>query len=171
MIEPDNLEDIIEIRDDQIDVKEVMRQIRANLQKRREAAAAQGVDLDTFVARLYREDHGHFDATVYYNLRRANATADRITVSRYVSPRSTPVIGGLIQRMRGALHDLVIYYVNMLGSKQTLFNEAIVYMQNSLIEGLDKEADRTAAELATLREEVQQLRAELTELKAHQELK
>lgn len=169
MSEADHLEDIIEIRDDQIDVQAVMQQIRANLQKRREAAAAQGVDLDAFVAGLYREDHGHFDAPVYYNLRRANATYDRITVSRYVSPRSTPVVGGLIQRVRGALHDLVIYYVNMLGSKQTLFNEAIVYMQNSLIEGLDKDAEQIAAELAALRTEVQQLRIELAELKTRQD--
>ena len=165
MSEPDNLEDIIEIRDNQIDVQAVMQQIRANLQKRREAAAAQGVDFDAFVAGLNQDQQGHFDAAVYYNLRRANALCDRITVSRYVSPRPTPLIGGLIQRARGALHDLVIYYVNMLGSKQTLFNEAIVYMQNSLIEGLDKDAEQTRVELAALRTEVQQLRTELAELK------
>ncbi len=166
MAEPDNLEDIIEIRDEQIDVQAVMRQIRANLQQRRAAAAAQGVDFDAFVAGLYQENQGHFAAAVYYNLRRANATYDRITVSRYVSPRSTPFIGGWLQRLRGILHDLVIYYVNMLGSKQTMFNESITYLQNSLIEGLDKDAASTAAELAALRAEVQALRAELAELKA-----
>jgi hypothetical protein len=161
-MDTDNLDGIIEIRDDQIDAAEIMRTIRANIQKRREAARAQGIDYDAFLQGLYTGDKGHFDAAVYYNLRRAAALFDRITVKQYVSPRSIPLVGGLAQRVRRSLHDLVIYYVNMLGSKQILFNESVVYALNSLVEGLERDNARQAEEIATLRQELEALRAQVT---------
>ena len=161
MTDTDDLDGIIEIRDEQIDAAEIMRTIRANIQKRREAAKAQGVDFDAFVQGLYSGDTGHFDPAVYYNLRRSATLYDRIAVKQYVSPRSVPLIGGLIQRVRGGLHDLVIYYVNMLASKQALFNESIVYVLNGLIESLEKDVTRQAEENAALRQEIDALRAQI----------
>jgi hypothetical protein len=165
MAETNDLEGIIEIRDEQIDTEAIMRRIRENIQKRRETAEAQGIDFDAFVKGLYREEVGHFDAAVYYNLRRANTLYDRVTVKQYVSPRHAPLIGPLIQRVRAALHDLVIYYVNMLGSKQVLFNESLVYLLNGLVQGLEKDAE----ELTALRQEVQELRAQLAAVQAKRE--
>jgi hypothetical protein len=171
MAETDNLDpkDVIEIRDEQIDAEAIMHTIRANIQKRREAAQAQGIDFDAFVQGLYSEGKGHFDAAVYYNLRRAATLYDRITVKQYVSPRKVPIAGGLMQRVRGALHDLVIYYVNMLGSKQTLYNESIVYALNGLVEGLEKNLAQQAEEMETLRREVDSLHKQLADLRGAEE--
>lgn len=160
----DDIEQIVEIRDKEIDTEAIMRQIRENIRQRREIAREQGVDFDAFVDGLYRKGEGHFASEVYYNLRRASSSYDRITVKRYISPRQIPIIGPLIQRVRISLHDLVIYYVNMLGSKQVSFNEAMVYVLSNLLKGLEKDAEQKAVELAALREEIQKLRIRVTEL-------
>ena len=159
MADTDDLDGIIEIRDEQIDAAEIMRTIRANIQKRRAAASAQGIDFDAFVQGLYSGDKGRFDPVVYFNLRRASTLYDRIAVKQYVSPRSVPLVGGLIQRVRGSLHDLVIYYVNMLASKQSMFNESMIYALNGLVESLDKDLARQQAEIDALRGELEALRA------------
>lgn len=151
---------IIEIRDPEIDAEAIMRQIRANIRQRREAARTQGIDFDAFLDGIYHQDQGHFEPAVYYNIRRMNTMYDRITVKQYVSPRSVPLVGELMQRVRVAMHDLVIYYVNMLGSKQVLFNEALVYMLNDLLAGLEKDA----GEMAAMRKELDELRARLAKL-------
>jgi hypothetical protein len=160
-----DIESIIEIRDEQINTAEIMRTIRVNLKKRRETAQAQGVNFDDFVRGLYTDDKGHFDAAVYYNLRRAATLYDQITVKQYVSPRAMPVVGGLVQRVRSALHDLVIYYVNMLGSKQAMFNESILYALNALVEGLERDVERQSQEIASLQQELELLRAQVAELR------
>ena len=158
MADTDDLDGIIEIRDEQIDTAQIMQTIRANIQKRREAAQAQGIDFDTFVKGLYSGNQGHFDPAVYFNLRRAASLYDRIAVRQYVSPRSVPLVGGLIQRVRGALHDLVIYYVNMLASKQSMFNESVVYALTGLVENLEKDVARQQQEMVALRQELDALR-------------
>jgi hypothetical protein len=53
----------------------------------------------------------------------------------------------------------------MLGSKQVLFNESLVYLLNGLVQGLEKDAE----ELAALRQEIQKLRAQLAQVQAAKE--
>ncbi len=164
MDKQDDLNGMIEIHDEQIDAQDIVHRIRANIHTRHEVAQAQGLDFDAFVEGQYPEGKRHFDKVVYHNLRRANATYDGITVKKYVSPRSVPLVGKLVQRLRGVAHDLVIYYVNMLGSRQMLFNGALVHLLNSLMEGLEQDAAHNAQELAALQAQVRALRAQVAEL-------
>ncbi len=161
MAEDDRLEDVVEIHADQVDSETIMRTIRANLQQRRSAAQAQGLDFEALASGVLTQDSGRFAPEVYTNLRRANATADRIAVSQQVSEQHVPLFGGLLQRVRQALHQLVVYYVNMLAAKQVLFNESIVAVVVELV------AEREhAADVTSLQAEIQDLRARLAALEA-----
>lgn len=168
MTESNDLAGIIEIRAPEIDAEAIMRQIRENIRRRRETAQAQGLDFDALAQGAWGEGEGRF-AAVYQQLRRLNALYDRITVKQYISPRRVPLIGGLIQRVRAALHDLVIYYVNTSGSKQILFNETSVHLLDTLLAELEKDAARNMQEIAALREEVTALRAEVATLRSKQD--
>jgi hypothetical protein len=159
MAESDQLSDIIEIHADEVDVEAVMFAIHSNLQQRRAAAQAQGLNYEALAAGRLTQDSGRFSPEVYANLRRANATADRIAVSQQVSEQRIPVIGGVLQRVRQALHQLVVYYVNMLAGNQIRFNESMATAVTSLVADLEHET-----ELASLQAEVQALQARLAAL-------
>lgn len=161
MAESNRLEDIVEIHADQIDSEAIMRTIRANLQQRRAAAQAQGLNFEALASGVLTQDAGRFAPEVYVNLRRATATADRIAVSQQVSEQHMPLVGGVVQRVRQALHQLVVYYVNMLAGKQMLFNESIVAAASGMAAGLEHDA-----ELDSLHAEIQELQARLAALEA-----
>ncbi len=169
MSDTDNVDGVVEIRASEIDVEAILGQIRESLHRRREAAQAQGLDFDALAKGVYQEDAERLDAAVYSNLRRLNAVYNRITVKQYVSPRHMPLIGGLVQRARAALHDLVIYYVNTLGSKQILVNETTVRLFNALLAEMEQDAARTRQEMAALQEQLAVLRAQLAELRSKQD--
>ena len=159
MAESDQLSDIIEIHADEVDVEAVMFAIRSNLQRRRAAAQAQELNYEALAAGRLTQDSGRFAPEVYANLRRAHAAADRIAVSQQVSEQRIPVIGGVLRRVRQALHQLVVYYVNMLAGNQMRFNESMAAAVTSLVADLEHET-----ELALLQAEVQVLQARLTAL-------
>ena len=46
-----------------------------------------------------------------------------LTIKMDVRPSTTPLIGGLIRRVRTALHDLTLFYVRQLAQKQTGINQ------------------------------------------------
>lgn len=134
----------------EIDVEEVMRQIRAHIARR------QGQTLDAMSppprnSRLRNE--------LYDELYQANATFDKTYVSPYLTSSHLPLVGELWQRVRRAAHNLVIFYVNRLAAAQVAFNHHVVRVLNELVRTLDE--DDTAARLARLEQEVAELRARL----------
>lgn len=46
-----------------------------------------------------------------------------LTIKMDVRPSTTPLIGGLLRRVRTALHDLTLFYVHQLAQKQTGINQ------------------------------------------------
>lgn len=48
---------------------------------------------------------------------------DALTIKMDVRPSTTPLIGGLMRRVRTALHDLTLFYVRQLAQKQTGINQ------------------------------------------------
>jgi branched-subunit amino acid aminotransferase/4-amino-4-deoxychorismate lyase len=166
MAENDPLSDIVEIHADEVDVEAIMRTIRANLQQRRVTAQAQGLNFEALASGVLTQNSGRFAPEVYAHLRRANATAARIAVSQQVSEQHIPLIGRMLQRMRQALHQLVVYYVNMLAGKQMLFNESIA----AAVTGMTADMEHDA-ELASLRAEIQALHARLAALEANKDMR
>ncbi len=134
----------------EIDIEDIMRQIREHI-ARRQAQTAGWMPSPPHDGRLGRE--------VYDELYQANATFDKTYVSPYLTPTHVPLVGGLWQRLRQVAHNLVIFYVNRLAAAQVGFNHHVVRVLNELVRLLDQ--DDTAARLTRLEEEVAALRAEL----------
>ena len=165
MTEAHDVNDSIEIRDPAIDTEAVMRRIRENIRLRRAQAEAQGVNYDAFVEGLYAaKATARFGHMLYYDLRRMSVSYDKIGVGLSLTETRIPLIGSLVQRIRGALHQLVIYYVNMLAGQQARYNEYAVRALSTLVKEL--EVGPTPSELDALRNDVIQLRARISQLEA-----
>ena len=166
MADTDDLNNIIEIRDPAIDAEAIMRRIREAIRQRRAQAEAQGVDYEAFVEGLSRANVGaRFDQSLYYDLRRMSVAYDKIGVGLSLTETRIPLVGALVQRVRRGLHQLVIYYVNMLAGQQARFNEYEVRALTTLVKAL--EDGPTPSEMDALRTEVAQLQARIAQLEAH----
>ena len=164
----DDVSEIVEIRDSEIDAEAIMRQIRESIRKRRAHAEAQGIDYAAFVDGTYVSQEGRrFDADLYYELRRISISCDKLGVDLSLTEPRLPLIGPLVQRVRTALHYLVIYYVNILARQQVRVNEHMMRALTALVKNL--EPGPTPTEVETLRQEVTLLRARLGQIEKHLE--
>jgi hypothetical protein len=164
----DDLERIIEIRDPEIDAESIMRQIRRNIRKHRAKAEKQGLDYEAFVEGLYASQvTARFDHSLYYDLRRMSVGYDKIGVGLSLTESRVPLIAPLIQRVRKALHHLVIYYANKLAGQQARFNEYVVRALSGLVKELEK--GPTSEEVESMRQDVAKLEARIGELEARLE--
>ncbi len=164
----DDLKQIIEIRDPKIDAETVVCQVRKNIRQRRSKAKAQGVDYEAFAEGLYASpDTTRFNRSLYYDLRWISMGYYKIGVGLSLTESRIPLIAPLVQRVRSALHHLVIFYTNMLAGRQIRVNEYMARALTGLVEVIEK--DPMPDEIETLRQEVAELRAQLKQLKAKME--
>lgn len=163
-----DLNDVIEIRDPEIDAEAIMRQIREDIRKRRAEAEAKGLEYESFVEGLYASQvAARFDHSLYYDLRRMSVGYDKIGVGLSLTESRTPLIAPLVQRVRRALHHLVIYYTNKLAGQQARFNEYVVRALTGLVKELE-EGPRPE-DVEALREEIAELRVRVEKLEARGE--
>lgn len=86
---------------------------------------------------------------------------DRLGQSVNVSSSTQPG-WPLVDNVRRAFHNLVIYYVNILAHKQQGFNHAITSLLKQIValqEKIEPEVEMLQTEVATLRSEIQALQA------------
>lgn len=77
----------------------------------------------------------NFPTTTPANLNRSNdellmeiqqiLRSSTLRVDAEVRPVHVPIIGGLLTRLRAALHDVSLFYTNRLGARQTAINQAL----------------------------------------------
>ena len=110
---------------------------------------------------------GAFSETVYERLEEAGVLSRFIYVQPFLTPSHLPVIGKLLQKVRGAIHELVIFYVNQLAGVQGAFNREVVGCLAALVNDVDVggQAD-VRDEIAALRDETQTLRAQVEALQS-----
>lgn len=75
----------------------------------------------------------------YEHLYQASLVYDQTDVKLYVTPVNVPLIGGLLQRIRQMLHELVVYYVNKQAAEQIQFNAHILRAVSLLAQELEAE--------------------------------
>ncbi len=144
-----------------INTEDIMREIRARIQQRRAQAEAQGIDFDALAEGRFTPDRlTHFNPDLYYELRRLSLSGEQIGVGISLTSSRLPLIGSLVQRVRLALHQLVIYYVNMLARQQARVNAYETRAWSVLLADLEKQAEEAAA----LQREVAELRVRLEQL-------
>jgi hypothetical protein len=162
-------DDIIEIRDPEIDVQEIMQRIRERVRKRAAQKKAEPW-LPAFGSEVADIDPaaGAFTPKLYYTLRQAREQANRVWVDLLLTETAIqrmPLLGGLWQRIRREAHNLVLFYVNILAANQAAFNNHVVRILSELVGKQEQLLDEEDA-LKQLREEIEALRTDLKELQA-----
>ncbi|MBI3957701.1 MAG: hypothetical protein HY328_02740 [Chloroflexi bacterium] len=164
MAEP---EEVIDIRDAEVNVEEIMGRIRERIRQRRGQAQAQGLDYDRLVdGGAGRDVAGRrLSVDFYYDLYQARQSAETIWVSlSVVGQRSPAFLGSAVSRVRRAAHELVLYYVNMLAGRQAVFNRSAV----SAVSGLAASGEEMGERLEALEEEAAVLRERIAVLERSQ---
>ncbi|MCL4506119.1 MAG: hypothetical protein M1434_14210 [Chloroflexi bacterium] len=130
--------DVIDIRDPHVDVDEIMARIRENIRIRRARAEEAGLDFDALARGQYGIPEGtRFSAPLYDALYEANVMQDKTMVLLSLTACHIPVLGRIIQRLRMALHNIAIYYVNMAMSRQVAFNMRVTQILNELVKDME----------------------------------
>lgn len=164
----DHLEEIIEIRDPEINVAEIMEEIRRNIHQRQSEARDRKVVFPTFGATVPSDTKPteEMERVLHHHLSQANLHYDKIGVALQFMPRPVPLIGRLWTAFRREAHNLVIFYVNTLAARQITFNDHVLRALNALAQvvmGKSRaEVVRLEAELRTLQERVAQLEQRLS---------
>jgi len=164
----DHLEEIIEIRDPEINVAEIMEEIRRNIRQRQNEARDKKVVFPTFDATVTPDVEltEEMERVLHHHLSQANLHYDKIGVALQFMPRPVPLFGRLWTAFRREAHNLVIFYVNTLAARQITFNDHVLRALNALAQmvtgGSRAEVARLEAKLQALQQRVDQLEQRLS---------
>jgi len=113
-----------EIEGNDIDTEAIMREIRARARARRAEAKARGLDWEAYADGLYPlPPEAVLSRDLHEAVRFTGLDYDKIPVEMALIETRLPLVGSLIQRLRSALHELVLFYVNRMAARQVRFNE------------------------------------------------
>jgi len=152
-----------------LDVQTIMARIRASLI---EQAPDSDVEYPTFAAACARSGAAtpSFTEEMYYQLEQANLNRDQVWTELSLVESQMPLLGPFVNRFKRELHQLVIYYVNMLGRRQVTVNDALVRALNQLVDALEHRPEQPAQEpSAEANRAIQALQREIAELRARVE--
>ena len=145
------LTEIIQIADPEIDATSLTARIEANL---REHELTGPEKFPTFeIAPPEKETRTALD----FDLRQAREAYAQTWVSADVPEDGLSLLG----RVKRALHELVVYYVNQLAERQMRFNAALLRIVNG-------RRPECHSDQAALRREIAQLRARVEQLERQQ---
>lgn len=156
-----DIEQVIDIRDPEVNVEEIMGRIRERIRQRRAQAADQGLEYDKLT------DQEELDAPserlgvdLYFDLHQLRENADGILVSLAMRDRQFPLFNSVLYRLEKLLHRLVIKYVNMMAGRQVVFNQAAARILHRIARALDEDDHR----LQTLEKQVAELQQRIAQL-------
>ncbi|MBI4787804.1 MAG: hypothetical protein HY782_12230 [Chloroflexi bacterium] len=156
-----DVQQVIEIRDPEINVEETMSRIRARIRERRAQAEAKGLDYDRLAGEgLPAVGAGSLGADFYYDLHQIRTNAESIWVSLAMRDRRIPVLNPLLYRIEKLLHRLALKYVNLLAGRQVVFNRATASVMSGMAHALEQNDARAKA----LEKDVSALQARLAKL-------
>ncbi len=118
----------------EINIEEIMQQIRAAIIAQNDATdGTAGVPINVTGKYLSPE--------FYENLYQARLTYNKVEAKLLVTKSPVPLVGPLIDWLRGKLHELTMFYVNQLAAQQRAVN---AYLLQALVE-VAEEVERQAA--------------------------
>jgi len=154
--------DTFEIKDDEIDVEDIMRQIRENIKKRRESGAYDDKMEEIINKPLSALSDSHTENTdldtddnLSYDLEYINSNCD--THAEYYISSHRPIIGKFLVCGRQIVHGEVRRYVDLVVGKQTEFNVHIVHLMNKLSGRFEKLETKVDSEIEYVSQNVQEL--------------
>lgn len=135
----------------ELDTEAIMREIRARIRARRAEAKARGLDFEAYADGLYPVPaDALFSRDLYEAVRYVGLGWDKVGVETALTESRLPLIGGLVQRLRAALHQLVLFYTNRLAARQVRVNEQTARALTILVRDLEAEITGLRARLAAL---------------------
>lgn len=154
-------DNLIEIRDPDIDAGAIMAEIRSRIRERRREAGYEERSFPTFgAATAYPgvPDDDSPEASLYYHLWLANQTYNQAETAPLLAASAAtqlPLLGSLWKLIREQAHQLVLFYVNRFVSQQTDVNRHLVSVANELTREIQEQREQLRAlqeEVTTLRE-------------------
>ena len=116
---------MMEKQEPKIDVDTIMREIRSEILIEKGRLSNTGLnDLNINGKRFSNE--------FYDKLYQVGVGFNDMTLRLNVTSSSLPLIGPLIDRLRTVIHQLVLYYVNLLAEEQAQFNRLMVDLVNRM---------------------------------------
>ena len=83
----------------------------------------------------------------YEQLYQASLLQGELGVKLFVSRSEVPILGPMIDKLRGKVHELVLYYVNQAVAQQSEVNDhllrAITLLSQELEEGVDRDGEKS----------------------------
>ncbi|MDP2661765.1 MAG: hypothetical protein Q8R28_13640 [Dehalococcoidia bacterium] len=155
-----DLENIIEIRDADINVAELMARIRESLGKREPLAK----EVDSLVFDPGLGGSLSLEAGLKQSLQQVGLTYDKIYVGDQLRAPTTWK-DRLVDSIRRPLHQLVRFYADLLSSKQVTFNSATASALTNLSKQLQQEQKERETELGRLKGEIDELRQTIDQLR------
>jgi len=144
-------EEPFDIEAPDLDAEAVMQEIRARLRARRDEARARGLDLEAYADGLYPiPADAVLSRDLHEAVRLAGLGYDKIQVEMALTETRLPVIGGLVQRLRAALHHLVLFYTNAAAARQVRYNRQTALALAALVRDLEAEIRDLRARIAAL---------------------
>jgi hypothetical protein len=134
-----------------VDAEAIMQEIRARIRARRARAKAQGLDWEAYADGLYPlPPDAILSRDLYEAVRYAGLGYDKVTVEMALTESRLPLVGRVVQRVRAALHELVLFYVNRMAARQIRFNEQTARALALLVRDLEAEVRDLGSRLAEL---------------------
>ena len=121
----------------EINVEEIMQQIRAEILAQRAAQAGRSPIVSAGGRR--------FSPEFYEHLYQAGLAYDQIKPQIFVRKATTPLIGPLLTWIRQKVHQLVFFYVNQLAAEQIKVNTHLLRALDLLSQELEQ-AERAQAD-------------------------
>ncbi len=133
--------DTIQIKDDEINVEEIMRKIRDNIRERRESGAytKEMEDLINEPMQTPIASAGQDDTPQNLNYIKSNWDVH----AEYSINSHRPLLGRFLVWGRKLVHGEVRRYVDLITGKQSEFNAHVTRILNSSIKGFDKKINDT----------------------------
>jgi hypothetical protein len=150
-----------EIRDPKIDTAEIGKIIAERIAQRHRYAQEHSINFDRLSQPTDLNEKS--DEAIRWTLDLAEARQAAILIPPYTSSTDQGRLSSLISLLKKQAHNLVIYYINMLGQKQILFNESATWaiaLQQARFE-------RLQAKVSALEQEIQKLEVRLSAKETH----
>lgn len=118
----------------EINIEEIMQQIRREILEKQTIVGKGGQPLVPTGGK-------RFSPAFYEHLYHAALAHDQIQVKMHVTKVPIPLIGPVIEWLRGKLHELVLFYVNQVAAQQIEVNTHLMHALSILSQDLENEAD------------------------------
>jgi hypothetical protein len=121
-------------KDDPINIEEIMQHIRQQILAEKNAGAGNKEHTIPVSGEC-------FPPEFYEHLYHAGMAYDQIGVKMHVTPVDIPLIGRLLEWLRGKLHELVLYYVNQVAAQQIKVNYHLLQALSIMSQEFEKQED------------------------------